>query len=190
MKIRWVPLCAAASLAIVATIAPGALLAQNTSGAHLDNGTSRMMKSSDATFALKAAQGGTAEVKLGQLAVEKASNPEVKSFGQRMVDDHTKANEELKSIAAKSNMTLPATMGAKDQALYDKLSKLSGAAFDQAYMKAMVKDHEEDVKEFQKEAAKGTNPGIKNFASSTLPILQEHLQMAKSSGQKLTASGS
>jgi putative membrane protein len=189
MKKRLSGAARAAALSALIVFAPGALPAQ-TDTAHMDQGTNRMMKSGDATFAIKAAQGGMAEVKLGQLAVQKASNPGVKSFGQRMVDDHSKANEQLKSIAGKDSMTLPNTLGAKDQELYNKLSTLSGGEFDRAYMKAMVKDHEEDIKEFQKEASKGTNPGIKNFASTTLPTLQEHLQMAKSTEQKLRASGS
>ncbi len=190
MKIQWASVGAASALGLAIGFAPGALLAQNTGGTRMDTGAEKMMKSADATFAMKAAQGGMAEVKLGQLAVQKAGNPEVKSFGQKMIDDHSKANDELKSAAAKDNMTLPTTLGAKDQALYNKLSSLSGADFDKAYMKAMVKDHEEDIKEFQKEASKGTNPGIRNFASTTLPTLQEHLQLAKSAEQKVTASGS
>lgn len=189
MKNRLIWAGRAAALGALMVFAPGVLPAQ-ASGAHMDEGTNRMMKSGDATFAIEAAQGGTAEVKLGQLAVKKASDPNVKSFGQRMVDDHSKANDELKSVAAKDSMTLPNTLGAKDQELYDKLSALSGAAFDREYMKAMVKDHEEDIKEFQKEASKGTNPGIRNFASSTLPTLQKHLQMAKSTEQRLSAGGS
>ena len=129
---------------------------------------------------MKAAQGGMAEVEMGKLASEKAANPEVKAFGQQMVDDHGKANDQLKSIAQKENLTLPAGMNAKQQATYDKLSKLSGAAFDKAYVKDMVMDHEEDVKEFQKEASSGHNDAIKGFASETLGVLQGHLEKIKS----------
>jgi putative membrane protein len=180
----------AGKLCFLVALSSGLLTAQAPASDHLDNGTKKMMKSSDATFALHAAQGGLAEVKLGQLALEKASNPEVKSFAQKMVDDHSKANDQLNAAAAKDRMTLPNTMNAKDQSLYNKLSDLSGAAFDKAYMKAMVKDHEEDIKEFQKEADKGANPDIKSFASSTLPTLQQHLDMAKSTEQKVSSSGS
>src|SRR5581483_9505444 len=87
---------------------------------------SNMSKSADSTFAMKAAQGGMAEVKMGQLAEQKASSPEVKQFAQRMVTDHTKANSELKQAAAQDNITLPTSLDSKDQATYDKLSKLSG----------------------------------------------------------------
>lgn len=178
------------SLCFLVTLASGLLAAQAPADNHLDNGARKMMKSSDATFALKAAQGGLAEVKLGQLALEKASSPDVKSFAQKMVDDHSKANDQLKEAAGKDRMTLPNTMDAKDQSLYNELRDLSGPAFDKAYMKAMVKDHEEDIKEFHKEANKGANADIKSFASTTLPTLQEHLELAKTTEQKVSSSGS
>jgi putative membrane protein len=161
------------------------LYGQNTANQHMDNGTQKMMNSGDTAFAMKAAQGGMAEVKLGQLAVDKASNPDVKAFGQRMIDDHSKANDQLKSICSGENMTPPADLDAKDQATYDRLSKLSGPAFDKAYMKDMVKDHEMDIKEFQKEANSGKDPQLKQFAQTTLPILQSHLSDAKSTEAKV-----
>jgi putative membrane protein len=130
-------------------------------------------------FATEAAEGGMAEVQLGQLAVAKASNSDVKNFGQRMIDDHSKANDQLKSVAASEEITLPTSIGAKNQATYDRLNKLSGAASDKAYMMDMVKDHEADVKAFEHESQSGTNAGLKNFAGQTLPTLQEHLRMAK-----------
>ncbi|MBV8808254.1 MAG: DUF4142 domain-containing protein [Acidobacteriaceae bacterium] len=163
----------------------GALAQTDTSNNHMDNGAKKMMTSPDTQFVLKAAQGGLAEVKLGQLAVEKAGNADVKAFGQKMIDDHTKANDQLKSIADQQGMTLPTTMNAKDQAFYDKLSKESAAEFDKKYMSSMVKDHEEDVKEFKKEADKGKNPQLKQFAAQTTPILQSHLEMAKSTDAKV-----
>ena len=162
----------------------------STSSTQTDTGSNKMMKSSDAKFAMKAAQGGMAEVQLGQLAAQKASNPDVKAFGQQMVDDHSKANDELKSVAAKENMNLPATLDSKDQALYTKLQGMSGADFDKAYVKAMVKDHQEDVKEFQKEADKGKDPQIKSFASQTLPTLQQHLSKIQSIMSNMSGAGS
>src|SRR5271168_3599065 len=100
---------------------------------------------SDAQFARKAAQGGMAEVKLGQLAQEKGTSDSVKKFGQRMVEDHTKAGDELRRSASQENITLPDAISAKDKATYDSLSKLSGATFDRAYARDMVRDHEEDI---------------------------------------------
>src|SRR4051794_5483653 len=125
---------------VVGLLAAPYVWAQDTNTPHMDTGAKKMMKSADTGFALKAAQGGLAEVKMGQLAQEKASNPDVKAFGQQMVDDHTKANDELKTLAQGQSMNLPADVDAKHQAKYDKLSKLSGADFDKAYVKDMVMD--------------------------------------------------
>jgi putative membrane protein len=133
----------------------------------------------DAHFAKEAAQGGMAEVKLGQLAQEKGANDSVKSFGKRMVDDHSKAGDKLKEVTSRENITLPTDISAKDQATYDRLSKLNGAAFDRAYARDMVKDHETDVAAFQKEANTGKDDSLKGFASETLPTLQDHLKQAK-----------
>ena len=161
-----------------------------SSGTQTDAGSNKMMKNADARFAMKAAQGGMAEVQLGQLAAQKAGSPDVKAFGQQMVDDHSKANDQLKAVAAQENMTLPATPDPKDQALYTKLQGLSGADFDKAYVKAMVKDHQEDIKEFQKEADKGKDAPIKNFASQTLPVLQQHLSKIQSIQSNMSGGGS
>src|SRR6202047_716371 len=133
----------------------------------------------DTHFAKEAAQGGMAEVKLGQLAQEKGSSDSVKSFGKRMVDDHSKAGDKLKEVASRESITLPTDISAKDQAIYNRLSKLNGAAFDRAYARAMVKDHETDVAAFQKEANAGKDDSLKSFASETLPTLQDHLKQAK-----------
>jgi putative membrane protein len=133
----------------------------------------------DAHFAKEAARGGIAEVKLGQLAEEKGSNDTVKSFGKRMVDDHSKAGDKLKEVASRESITLPTDISAKDQATYDRLAKLNGTAFDRAYARDMVKDHETDVAAFQKEANAGKDDSLKSFASETLPTLQDHLKQAK-----------
>ena len=133
----------------------------------------------DTHFAKEAAQGGMAEVKLGQLAQEKGSSNSVKSFGKRMVDDHSKAGDKLREVASRESITLPSDISVKDQATYDRLSKLSGSAFDRAYARDMVKDHETDVAAFQREANAGKNDSLKSFASETLPTLQDHLKQAK-----------
>jgi len=162
---------------------------QKESAVRLDAGSQTMLKSQDIAFAVRAARGGVAEVQLGKLAHQKASDPDVKAFGQKMVQDHAFVNEKLIVIARKQNITLPSAMDANDQRLYDKLQRLSGPRFDQAYMKAMVKDHTKDIKEFEKEANKGKDPEIKSFAADTLPTLQAHLQLAKSDASK-TSGGS
>jgi len=136
-----------------------------------------MNMTSDKKFAMDAAVGGMAEVELGKLATQKATNPDVKQFGQRMVDDHGKANDELKTVASKESIDLPTSLDSKHQATVDRLSKLSGADFDKAYVREMVKDHDMDVKEFQKEAQNGQNTSVRDFASKTLPTLEEHQKM-------------
>ena len=142
----------------------------------------------DHHFVTEAAEGGMAEVELGKLATEKAESNDVKQFGQRMVDDHSKANDQLKQVASQKNITLPSGIGAKNQATKNHLEKLSGAAFDRAYMTHMVEDHKKDVAAFQKEANAGKDADIKNFASQTLPTLQEHLRIAEDTHSKLGGS--
>ncbi|MBV9301422.1 MAG: DUF4142 domain-containing protein [Acidobacteriaceae bacterium] len=163
--------------------------AQDTTDQKMDTGSTKMMKSPDATFAMKAAQGGLAEVKMGKLAAEKGNSADVKAFGQQMVDDHSKANDDLKSVAEKENMTLPADVNAHQRAMCNRLEKLSGEAFDRAYVRDMVMDHEEDVKEFQKEANNGKDDQIKAFASRTLPVIQGHLDKIKSIQSNMPKSG-
>jgi len=145
----------------------------------------KTMSGMDNTFAVKAAQGGEAEVELGRLAVKNSSNPDVKAFGQRMVDDHSTAGKDLKDIASKDSISLPGGMNAKDQATYNRLSKLTGADFDRAYMKDMVADHKEDIAEFRKEANSGSNDDLKSFAAKTLPTLEDHLRVAQKTEAKV-----
>jgi putative membrane protein len=152
-----------------------------------DTGTPGTASASDATFAKKAASGGMAEVKLGQLAQEKGSSSAVKEFGKRMENDHSKAGDQLKDVASKNNINLPTDMDKKDQATYDHLSKLSGAEFDRVYAQHMVTDHEQDVEEFKNEASTGKNPDIKRFASETLPTLQDHLRQARQMEKSVSA---
>lgn len=144
----------------------------------------------DQMFVMKAAKGGLAEVELGQLAQQKATSDEVKQFGQRMVTDHTKANDELKSLAQSKNITLPTTMDPKDKAEHDRLSKLSGDAFDKAYMAHMVADHRKDVNEFRKESTSGKDSEVKTWAAKTLPTLEEHLKLAQDANKAVGTSGS
>jgi putative membrane protein len=171
----------------------GALVAQKTDSSATGGNattTSNKTSSADMKFAKDAAIGGLEEVELGKLAVQKASNEKVKQFGQRMVDDHSKASDELKSVAAKDNITIPSDLDAKHKAMVDKYSNLSGTAFDRAYMKDMVKDHQMDVAEFQKEASNGSNYDLKSWAGTTLPILQEHLRMAREAESGLSSTSS
>ncbi|HEX8178573.1 MAG TPA: DUF4142 domain-containing protein [Pyrinomonadaceae bacterium] len=136
-------------------------------------------------FMMEAAQGGLAEVQMGQLAVSRGTNPAVKQFGQQMVDDHSKANSELMQLAARKSMQLPTSVSDEQKEMMGKLAKLSGADFDKAYVDAMVEDHEHDVKDFQAQAGQGNDADVKAFAVKTLPTLQHHLEMIKAIKAKL-----
>ncbi|MBA3923051.1 MAG: DUF4142 domain-containing protein [Nostocaceae cyanobacterium] len=142
----------------------------------------------DKKFMTEAAQGGLAEVQLGQLASQRATSDAVKQFGQRMVQDHTQANTQLKQLASQKGVTLPTTIGSENQKVKQQLSKLSKTRFDKAYINDMVKDHVKDVSLFQSEAQGGQDTDVKAFAAQTLPTLQKHLQMAKSIANPTTPS--
>ena len=146
---------------------------------------SSKLSAGDAKFVKTAASGGMEEVELGKLAASKASDPDVKNFGQKMVDDHSKANDQLKQIASQKGVTLPTGLNNMQKHDKAKLEKLSGAAFDSSYISMMVKDHKKDVADFQKESNSGKDGDVKSFASSTLPTLQDHLKMAQDASSKL-----
>lgn len=171
-----------------------------------DSMKSSTIGSSDKKFIMEAAHGGMMEVELGKLGVDKASSPDVKQFAQRMVDDHSKANDELMQLASQKGITLShadhqammsqtssGTSSAdkdhqammKAQGMKDKLSKLSGADFDREYMSMMVKDHVKDVKEFEDASTKAKDADLKAWAAKTLPTLREHLQMARDVNSKV-----
>lgn len=134
----------------------------------------------DAAFYKSAAEGGMAEVQLGTLAQQKSSNPSVKEFGAMMVKDHSAANEKLKALAESKNVKLPSSPSMGQMATKTKLEVLSGNTFDKSYIKGMIEDHEEDIKEFKKEAAAGQDPDAKAYAAATLPTLQAHLKKIQS----------
>jgi len=133
----------------------------------------------DSTFMKTAAAAGLAEVECGKLAAEKASNPDIKSFAQMLVDDHSKANEELKGLAGQKNVTLPSAPTAAQKAAQARLSKLSGAAFDSAYVHQMVRDHAAAVALFTRESKAGADADAKAWAGKTLPTLEAHSTKAK-----------
>jgi putative membrane protein len=139
----------------------------------------------DSVFMNEAAQGGMAEVELGQMAASKAQNAEVKQFGEKMVADHTKANNELKELAGRLAVTLPTEPNPKQKETKERLSKLSGAEFDKEYVKVQVEDHEKTVALFEKEAASGTKSETKAFAAKSLPTLKMHLEMIRGLSNKI-----
>ena len=161
--------------------------AQSASQAAPAAGAKTAVPAADKDFAQKAAVGGMAEVQFGKLAQQKASNDQVKQFGSHMVEDHSKANDELKQIASAKGIALPTDLDAKHKSKMDKMEKLSGAQFDRAYMDDMVADHKEDVAEFKKQASSGKDSDLKAFAAKTLPTLEDHLKMAQSTESAVKA---
>lgn len=129
-------------------------------------------------FLSKATQANLAEVELGKLAAERGESAEVKQFGQKMVDDHGKANKEVESLASQKGVTLPTYVDAAHKAAKARLEKLSGQAFDRAFAAQMVKDHRAAVALFQTQARTGKDPDVKAFAEKMVPDLQGHLKMA------------
>lgn len=134
----------------------------------------------DSAFYKHAAEGGIAEVNVGTLAQQKSDNPSVKEFGAMMVKDHSAANEKLKSIAASKNISLPTSASIAQTASKAKLEILSGKTFDKSYIKGMIRDHQEDIALFKKEAESGQDPDAKAYAIAALPTLQAHLRKIQS----------
>lgn len=140
-------------------------------------------------FVEKVSEGNAAELALGKLALEKANNPEVKSFAQHIVDDHQKSQDELKQVAQNKGLETPDKIGIKQKATQERLQRMSGASFDKAYIDAMVKEHQNKVKEFERQAQSSDDPEIKNWAAQTVPKLQQHLQTAKALQNQLQSGG-
>src|SRR5262245_10584134 len=156
----------------------------------------------DHAFVDKMAQVNMAEVKLGQLASERAANAQVKTFARKMIGDHQRANNELKQVASKMAVQLPAQTDAKHQELYDRLSKLKGAEFDREFMKAMVDGHQEVVQDLERHADNSAKPGdrsvgtsgdasqthtaVSGWATKMLPDVRQHLDQAKQIESKLS----
>ncbi len=140
---------------------------------------------SDSNFVAKATSGGILEVQLGQAATTKGSSAEVKKFGKKMVEDHSKANAELKEIARKKGWPAEQRMAVEEKTDYNRISGLSGNDFDREYMSKMVSDHEKTIAMFEQATQKATDPDLKAFASKTLPNLRMHLDMARENNNKL-----
>jgi putative membrane protein len=140
--------------------------------------TVQMMK--DKMFLRAAAAGGIAEVQFGQLATQKGNSEDVKTFGQKMVDDHTTLNKDMESIADSMGVKLSTHMNKDDQAEYDKLKGLSGDDFDKEYITLMVRDHHHDLREFRLEAANTQDQTLKNAVVKGQKVIHEHLEMVNS----------
>jgi len=154
--------------------------APDTGAATVSGTASSQLSSSDMKFIREASQGGIAEVKMGYMGVQNGTSTQVKNLGQKLIQDHTAANKELEQLASQKGAVITPELDAKHQKDLDALSKLSGAEFDKAYIHHAVMDHEKDIKKFQAAADKATDQDIRAFAQRTLPVLQQHLDMAKS----------
>jgi putative membrane protein len=147
-------------------------------------------KDADKEFVQKAIMGNRAEVDAGKLALQKSNNADVKSFAQKMVDDHTVMLNDMNKVADELHIKAPQSASGKDKAEAAKLSALSGSAFDSAYVKAMVKDHKKDLAELTKESSSASIPEVKDAATKALPIVQGHLEMIQGIEKNMASSGS
>jgi putative membrane protein len=160
------------ALTVITLFAAGLLVVTGPAAA-------QMLNDSDRQFVNTAAIGGVAEVELGRVAMLRAARPAVRSFGERMVADHGRGNAELATLARSKGMDVSPTLDTTHQAMRDRLSGLSGADFDRAYMSEMVRDHTEDVALFERAAQTATDPDIKAYAARSLPMLRDHLALAR-----------
>jgi putative membrane protein len=145
--------------------------------------TASTQSMNDKAFVRDALQGGLAEVNLGQLAVQKGSSEDVKQFGQKMVDDHTKLGTAMSQVALQEGVKPPNGLSKKDKELIAKLQGLSGPQFDDAYIKAMVKDHKKDESAFKTEAEQAQDPAVRQIAQQGEPVIASHLQMIEQIAQ-------
>jgi putative membrane protein len=175
MKTRWMNSTASVVTSLFLSLSVGSAFAQDQ--AKKDHPAQLFMK--------EAAQGGLAEVTLGQMAADKGQNEAVKDFGERMVKDHGQANTELKNLAKAEGVTLPTEMSSEAKERQQRLQKLSGAEFDKAYMQEMLKDHKKDIEAFEQQANTGMDPDVKNWAVKTLPTLREHFQLGQTTAEKV-----
>ena len=140
----------------------------------------------DRNFARAAASGGLSEVELGRLADHRGQSSELRSFGQRMVDDHSQTNNQLKEVAAAANVPLPNVPGPEGQAMRERLDQMHGDAFDRDYIRGQISAHQQTVQLFEYEIGSGQDSQMKNFAAEALPILMQHLEMAQNINARLT----
>jgi putative membrane protein len=159
------------------TMTPSSDTTNNMAVATLDEGGKKFIED--------AGKGGMMEVNLGNIAMNSATSQQVKDFGKMMVDDHTKLNNELKDLAGKKNVQLPATVSEAQQKEVDNLSKKTGNDFDKAYVKLMIEDHKKDIDDFKKASKNVTDADLKNFAVNALPVLQKHLDAIQAIQKKM-----
>ena len=169
-----------AILASSAALLTTAALAQEGNPAGMTPGTGPdQPNTADRNFTRAAASGGMAEVEFGKLAQQQARSEDVKAFGHRMVEDHGKANDRLKGLAKDDGFALPDKLDPEHAAMHDQLVSLSGAEFDRAYLAGQLADHQKTAQLLEYEIGSGQDADLKSFASETLPVVLQHLQMAQ-----------
>lgn len=151
----------------------------DTTGGQTTQAGKAGLSKADREFVEEAALGGLLEVRLGQLAQQRAASPDVKGFGQRMIDDHSAVNKRLAELAQQKGVLVPKELDKDHREKVDALSKKAGAEFDRAYMSEMVDDHEDDIEAFEKASKAAKDADLKSFAAATLPKLREHLALAR-----------
>jgi len=166
--------------AMTTSPSPGASPGESPTG-----GATGALTPYDREFLTEAARGASTEVQLGNLATQKATNDEVKRFGQRMATDHSQGGQTIRQMASNLKFILPQDMTPEQATAVSKLEKLSGKAFDREYMKDMIADHEKVISEFERASKQATNPEIKQFATQALPTLRDHLKQAREIASKL-----
>jgi putative membrane protein len=180
---RTIVAVAAVALALGAAPAYAQTSYGTTTTTTTQSGSTKISKA-DENFIKKVAQDGIAEVDLATLAKEHAKSDQVKTFAERMIKDHTKANQELERIAQNDGVAIPGEAGEEHSKMRAELSKFKGEEFDQRYMKEMVEAHQKAVSLLEQETKTVDNKDLKAFAEATLPVVKEHLQMAKATVQQ------
>jgi len=157
----------------------------STTSTGSSGGTTSSLTASDKGFFIAAAQANMAEVSLGQMASDKATSQEVVNFAKRMVVDHSIANDDLKQLAIKKGVALPAVLTKEQNRISSDLSKKVGPDFDKSYIDQMIRDHEKAVNDFEKGSKETTDPDLKAWAVNLLRTLQDHLKMCKQIASRL-----
>jgi putative membrane protein len=178
------------TLAVTLLLSGPALAQHQVAGPQHNAAAQHELSRKDMEFMKNAAIGGMAEVELGKLAQQNGHSPDVKSFGARMVQDHSRANDQLTNMAKERGVQLPQQLDTEHMAMRDRLAKLQGDAFDRGYIKMMVADHDKDLKEFRRQAQTSQDRELKRFARETLAVIEQHDQLAHNIDRSMVAVGS
>jgi len=178
-------LAAVAAMASLTASAQPAV-GQSSRAAPPSSQPSSVQLAEESKFLQEAIRGNTAEVKMGELAKERAQSKDVRDYGQMLIDDHSKGNKKATEIARRMNISAPTEESAEQKQERDAMAKLSGSEFDTTFLSHMVQDHQEDIAKYTAQAQNGDSSKITDFANDSLPTLKEHLSKAQSIESKLS----